>query len=460
MKSLSRVVWSEGMHLSQHHFQAQGRHFTDLATFTVGSLFFKPYGLSGCGLDAEALLNGTVSITHAQGLMPDGMAFDFPVDSTPDPLGIRDLFSPTNDSELVSLTIPAYRPGERNCANGSTAGRSSLRYRALTRQVTDESTGADEKPIAFAGKNFRLVLGTVDDEDLVSLPLARVRRDGSGNFVYDQTYVPPCTQIGASASLMQLLRRLIELLDGRADAIRAERQESHESLADYASREIASFWLSHAIHSSLAPLRQHLRSGRSHPEQLFVEMGRLAGALCTFSMHSHPRDLPVYDHDDLGGCFSGLEAHIREHLEVISPSNCITVPLGLAEESLYVGAVTDSRCFDASRWYLGVRSDAGQGEVISSVPRLVKICSAQFISRLVKEGLPALSLDHVQSPPPELSPRPGTQYFSIGKTLPGHGGSAEQAPCWKAILASGEVGIYVPASIPDPEMELLVVLES
>src|SRR5688572_10178725 len=101
MTTLSRVVWSEGMHLAQHHFQAQNRYFEDLIAFTVSNLFFKPYGLVACTLDEEALLNGTVSLIHARGALPDGLTFNFPEDDPPQPLAIRELFSPTQDTHLV-----------------------------------------------------------------------------------------------------------------------------------------------------------------------------------------------------------------------------------------------------------------------------------------------------------------------------------------------------------------------
>ena len=43
-----------------------------------------------------------------------------------------------------------------------------------------------------------------------------------------------------------------------------------------------------------------------------LEMLRLGGALCTFALDSHPRDLPLYDHNNLSECFERLDRHIRE----------------------------------------------------------------------------------------------------------------------------------------------------
>ena len=50
----------------------------------------------------------------------------------------------------------------------------------------------------------------VEDGEIIE---ARVRRDGSGHFMYDPEYIPPCVQVGASDRLMYILQRLIEILD-------------------------------------------------------------------------------------------------------------------------------------------------------------------------------------------------------------------------------------------------------
>lgn len=475
MRLHSRVVWSEGMHLAQHHFQAQNRYFEDLFAFTFSNLYFKPYGLAGLELDPEALFNGTVSMTHARGIMPDGLVFQFPDDPVPAPLEIRDLFSPTQDSHLVLLAVSRFRPQQANCAADSNGTVPEARFSALNRPIVDETTGLDEKAVALARKNFRLILDTQATDDLVCLPLARIRRDGSGHFIYDPAYVPPCVRIGASDALLQLLARLLERLEAKADAMIAQRQASRSALAEYAGREIADFWLSHTIHASLPPLR-HLLLGRScHPEALYVELARLAGALCTFALNSSPRSIPLYDHDDLGTCFALLERHVAEHLEVVLPTSSIAVPLRQASaeqleegsaldaealaayreflvqnsRNFYLGAATDRRVFNRAYWYLGVRSGMSQAEVISRVPALVKVCSARHIARLVKDAYPGLVLEYVPSPPSQISPRAGTVYFRV----------RTDGPCWKLMVQTESVGVYVPAAVRDAELELSVVPE-
>ena len=464
MLSLSRVVWREGMHLAQHHFQAQSRYMEESARVAISSVFFRSYGLVALAMDEEAVRNGTVALAHARGVTPDGLPFQFPDDAPPEPLDLGDRFSPTSDSHLVLLAIPAYRPGRHNCVLESGTGDDRVRFRKSTRSIADETTGADAKNIELAEKNFHLLLDADESEGLVTLPIARVRRDGSGSFEYDAEYIPPCLQVGASRALVDLLARLVQILDQRAEAMARERQTSGAALSDFASREVASFWLSHAIHSSLAPLRHHLQSSTLHPEQLFREMSRLGGALCTFGMSSQAPALPLYDHDRLDDCFRLLDRHIRDHLDLVIPTNCVTIPLeavdpfaldaqnaeGLTAAAFHTARITDERCFGEAHWFLAVRSSASSGDVTSGVPRLAKLCSAEDIVKLVKRALPGPRLDLVPVPPSAVSPRLGAHYFRIDQT----------GPAWEVIAKRRTLGAYVPDGIPDAELELAIVVDS
>jgi type VI secretion system protein ImpJ len=438
------------MHLAQHHFQAQSRYFEELAEFGIATLFFKPYGVIACELDAEALLNGTVALTHARGVLPDGLHFHFPGDPAPDPIQIRDSFSPTHESHLILLTVPAQRADLPNCTRETEGDRGSVRYRPGIRVISDETTGRDEKPVAVALKNFRLLLDIEERDGLVTMPLARVRRDGAGHFIYDPEYIPPSLRIGASGRIMALLERLLGILDARAESLMAERRGTESPLREYASREIANYWLSHAIHSGIGPLRHHFQTASAHPDILFTELSRLAGALCTFSLHSHPRDLPHYDHDQLEHSINVLDRQIREQLELVIPTRCLSVPLHTADGHLHRATIADARSFGRSRWYLGVRSSAAAADLAAQLPRSAKVCSAKHVARLVREAFAGLALEHVAAPPAEIAPRNDTQYFTVTQT----------DPCWRSIVESQEFGVFLPAVIPDAELEVVIVLES
>jgi len=451
MKHLSKVVWSEGMYLGPHHFQAQNRYFEDLAHFVTSTLWFEPYGFIGCSLDAEALRNGTASLLHARGVFPDGLIFDMPEsDPLPPSRDITDSFSPTAEHLLIQLAVAAFKPNSANCRLSEAEPVDGFRYAAVERPLPDENTGGDEKRVRVGRKNIRLLLGAESADGCVALPLARVMRDGSGHFIYDAHFIPPCVRIAVSDSLMARLRGLIGVLEERSATLPRAGRSAGKFAAGLSANEVAGFWFSHSINSALAALRHLYFSKRGHPEELFVELSRLAGALCTFSLDSHPRTLPLYDHLDLEKSFQGLEEHIRRHLDLIIPAGCIFIPLELSARYIYTGGIVDQRCLDRARWILSIHSEIGEADLIIRTSQLVKVCSSQTVPVLVKRALPGLTLTHLPVPPSGISSRPDCQYFSISR-----GGS-----CWEHIVKERTVGVYVPGELPDPELELLVILEN
>ena len=448
MKFLSRVVWSEGMYLGPHHFQLQSRYFEDSIRFATSELWFEAWGLAACQLDPEALRNGTVAVLHSRGLFPDGLPFNMPeCDAVPAPRSIVDIFPPHRDVCLVYLAVPARRHDGINCVPAEAAAGSDVRFIGEMRQLHDETTGIDEKAVRVGRKNIRIVFEPEAAEGLTTIPVARVTRDGAGHFVYDESFVPPCVQITASDRIMNILGRLIDILDDKSSSLS---RASAKSIQEFSTREIANFWFLHTVNSALAPLRHIYFTRRGHPEDLYTELARLAGALCTFAIDSHPRSVPLYNHAQLDRTFEALDEHIRRHLEMVVPTNCVSIPLQKTADYFYQGEVTDTRCLGPSRWVLAIRSPIGEVELISRTPPLVKVCSKLFVPELVKRALPGMPMSHLPVPPSAISARLDTQYFAINR-----GG-----PCHDHINQTRQVGLYVPGEIPDPELELLVILES
>jgi type VI secretion system protein ImpJ len=300
------------------------------------------------------------------------------------------------------------------------------------------------------GRKNLLLLGETELSDrYVSLPVARILRDGSGRYEADPTFVPPCLSLNASPALTDLLRRLIDILDEKSTVFTQEQQQRNGVYqAGMSARHVAQYWFLHAINSN-RPALGHMLLSQAHPQELYREMSRLAGALCTFGLEVHPRSLPAYDHNALGDCFAKLDEHIRRHLEIVLPSKAIKISLRAIESFLYHGDVTDERCVGPARWILEIQSPTGEADLIAAVPKLAKVCSARFIGELIKRALPGLALKHLSVPPPQIAARVESQYFSINRA----------GPCWETIVQTRQVGVYVPAEIPTPQLSLVVLLD-
>ncbi|WP_263352391.1 type VI secretion system baseplate subunit TssK [Acidicapsa acidisoli] len=452
MRTLTKPVWSEGMYLGPHHFQAQSRYFEDALDFVTTSLWRDAYGFAGLQFDPDALRNGTLALTHARGLFSDGLAFDLPgSDIAPTPRDFAALFSPVADHLTMHLAVPvALRDGQNTSLQSAAAPSTQIRYQGVDQMLPDQNTGLDEKPIKIGRKNLQLLAEAEVTDHCVSLPVVRILRDGSGHYEADHTFVPPCLSLSASPALIDMLRRLIEILDEKSTVFTQEQQQRDGVFqAGMSARHVAQYWFLHALNSNVSPLRHFLLSRHAHPQELFREMSRLAGALCTFGLEVHPRSLPAYDHQELGARFAALDEHIRRHLEIVMPSKAIKIPLSQVETFLYQGEIQDERCIGPARWILEISSPIGEADLIARVPKLSKMCSARFVLELIKRALPGLPLNHLSVPPPQIAARVESQYFAVNR-----GG-----PCWDHIVQTRQIGVYVPAEIPSPQLSLIVLLD-
>ena len=447
MPRLEPVVWTKGTFLNPQHLQLQDRFLEEVLQFQLHAVEFRPWGFERLRLDQAALAKGAVSLTEAAGIMPDGLLFDIPdSDAAPPVKPLTDYFEGDVNSVDVYLTIPSYRERGYNVAGARRDAQT--RYRAEAEMVRDENTGLAEKPVLLARKNLRLLVVSENLEGSAALRIARVEKSKAGLFQLDPHFVPPLLDFEASDYLVAIARRLVEILSAKSSELAGARRQKNQTLADFTAADIPRFWLLYTVNTALPVFRHLFETRKGHPEALYAAMLSLAGALTTFSLKIHPRDLPAYDHDNLGACFTDLDEKLRLLLETVVPSNYVALPLKLVQPSIYATSIDNDKYLSHTRMYLAVSADTSQAELIAKAPQLIKICSADAIEHLVQRALPGAPLTHVPTPPSAIPIKLNYQYFTLSQS----GGS------WEAVVRARNLAAWVPADFPNPQLELIIVL--
>jgi type VI secretion system protein ImpJ len=88
--------------------------------------------------------------------------------------------------------------------------------------------------------------------------------------------------------------------------------------------------------------------------------------------------------------------------------------------------------------------------MLRRTPALVKICSAEWVGKLVERALPGMELRHLPVPPTAMRAQADMHYFAI----------SQGGPCWDHILRTRQVGVYLPGDLGDATFELTIVLEN
>jgi type VI secretion system protein ImpJ len=447
MRLLQPVIWSKGTFLSPQHLQAQDRFLESLFQFRIDALRFRAWGFSRLEIDQEKLSAGVLAIHRAAGIFPDGLAFEMPEsDQAPPAKPLQEFFGPDQETIDAYLAVPNFRPSGVNL---SAPDRDlDTRYVATVATFRDENSGANERAIQLARKNFRLLVEGEPRRGCLAIRAARIRRLESGNLQLDPHFAPPLIDFTTSEYLVSMARRLVEVLAAKSGMLAGMRRQKNQSLAEFTTADIANFWLLYTINQHFPRLRHLFESRHGHPEDLFSVMLSLASTLTTFSVELQPRDLPIYDHDALGDCFHRLDEQLTHLLETVVPSNFVSLPLRPVRPSIYAASLFEDRFLENTRLYLAIQAEMDEGELIRKAPQLIKVCSATHIEHLVRQALPGIPLTHVMSPPTSIPVKLNHQYFSLSRS----------GLAWEAVERARNIAAYIPADFPSPQAELIVLL--
>lgn len=446
MRQMQPVLWTKGVLLSPQHLQLQDRFLQDLLGFRLTAVAPWRWGFARLQLDLEALEDGLVALEDARGIFPDGLAFEIPEsDAAPPARPVDDVLEPDAEAGVVYLSIPEWKAGGTNVGMRPGTG---ARLDAEMVHRRDDTTGDGEKPVLVGRKNLRLVGEEEQTEGLMTLPVAKLRRNEAGDIAVDDDFVPPLVNHAASPHLVSLNRRLVEIMTARSTTLAGTRRQRSEWMAEFTQHDVGSFWLLYTVNSFLPELRHHLEAERGHPLQLFRSWTALAGSLTTFSRDLTPADLPSYDHRDLQGCFEALDGMIRDLLATVVPSTHVSLPLRGTDPHVYAAALDDEEYFSATEMYLALKSQMGGDEMARQVPGLAKASSGDRVDLLVRKARSGVTLRHVTNPPGSLPLKLDYQYFRIDRS----------GPEWDAVRRSRNIAVYLPSKFADVEGEVILLL--
>jgi type VI secretion system protein ImpJ len=428
-----KVVWSEGMFLSPHHFQHWDRFQERNLSKLLGSINHFGWGITRIDIDTEALANGTVALLGLQGVMPDGLVIEIPeTDPSPEIRPIGALFPASLDHLDVYLSIPAEQSDAGNCRLEEGVEARSSRYTASYIKIADFNTGGNIREIAVARKNMKILFSGEEMSGTVTLKIAELARTAGGNIALRETYIPPCLTISASGYLMRLVRGLLELLAAKRSALAGQRND------DPTAFDLTRLFLLPILNRTIPVLSHYSRTGRIHPEALYLALASMAGELTMTSADQHP---------DLAKTFRALELRIRAIVEGVTPTRHIVIPLEKSRENTLIGRVADEHLLESSQLYLNVTGNLPEEQIREWLPRRIKAGSPVDLEALITTALPGLKLLYTARPPAALSAKSGHHYFRL----------ENQGTLWESICRSQAVAFYVPADLNALTFELLAV---
>lgn len=450
---IDRPLWASGMLLSPQQFQQQARWeaWTNECIARLAQAY--PWGVQALAFDEEALRLGRVKATRLRLRFADGTLIDSErIDRLPPALDLARLaLAPGRESAVLLLALPLLQGNGGNCLLDNSRSTRPLRYRQGWREVPD-LYGEDSQSMAVLQHELTLRLDSDDNAEYLTCPLARLLRDGQGAWSLDPEFVPPLLDFSAHSGLLGQLDNLLIQLSAKRARLMGMRRESNQRMADFAVADVSLFWLLNALNSYQPLLRELVAQPARHPEQVYLELSKLAGSLLTFSLEHDIDAIPAYRHEQPEAVFPPLFRLLGTLLEASLPSRVIALELQTLSAHRWQAALHDARLRerDGVDFYLSVRSSLPAAQLQSQFPRLCKAGAPDDVDQLVNaalDGIPLLPLSQV---PAAIPLRLGNQYFALDLE---HARAA-------AMLASGACAFYVPSTLADVQLDLFAVLRS
>jgi len=431
---VAKPIWTEGLLLSQHHFQHQDRYHEDLLSDRVGSVVHYSWGITGLEIDERALGSGQFKIRRLSAIWPDGASVatgEGSREPAPAPRSFEAAFTP----ELGSLEVFVGLAHQSASAllEDDTKTLGARRYVREAYEIADVNTGTSPQEVEYARPNLRLFLGDEPQDGFSTIRVAQLVRQANGQVIVRDNHVPPVLRFSAAPFLVSGLQRVMAGVATRQRQLSADRNQRQQGSVEFHSSEARKFWLLHTLNGALPALSHAIDSGRAHPEEIYLLLTGLAGQLSTFAIDSDPLSVPKFNYLDLGVVFEELFARVLSLLSGGIEQAYVEIPLEHRQDGMFIGKVADPQLF-SREFFLSVQAKQSEALVRERVPAVLKMASWNQIYDVVKQARHGVRLEVEWNPSGALPLRPGSCFFRVRR----------EGPFWTDIASTASVALYLP----------------
>jgi type VI secretion system protein ImpJ len=428
-----KLVWTEGLFITQHHFQQLDRYHEQLLESRLRGLVPYDWGLIEYEVDERALAAGQFRVTRLTGILPDGTLVSFGEqrgDVIP-PRVIDQAFTPQMRSLDVYLAVP--HEGEA-IPNVDLDGKAGALQRYVREQGTayDFNLGTNEATLQAARPNFRILFGDERTESFHAIRIAQLVRNASGAIVVRENFVPPISRLSASPFLLAGFRKLLTVMTAKQRSLAESRRQRTAAAVEFQASDAAKFWLLNALNLSIPQMAHLVDHGIDHPEVAYLALSQLIGQLCTFAVDGDPTAVPKFNYLELGDVFDPMFQRAHKLLEAVIAERYIEIPLTKRDDGMHLGKITDAN-YLRFEFYLAA-SGLPEVQIRDRLPQLSKMASWNQIGSILNSAVSGLKLALEYTPPGALPIKPGIVFFKVTKT----------PEFWNDIAGTGTLAVYQP----------------
>ncbi len=454
------IFWHEGLFLQPHHFQWQDLYFQSLIEPLNRYLQPSMWGIGKIAIQEEALPNFVFNVLSGEFRFRDMTHAIYPGNAVLESRNFEKAWKDKGKPFTVYLGIRKLSQSGRNVSDPKLYESFSMlptRFAADsdTENLADFYEGSESLPV----ERLRYVLKLLwEDEkssvgDYEVLPIARLENK-KGEVVLSRDFIAPALSIFSSNALRRTVKTIGELITSTANRLEASKNDRGVHTAEFGTKDMVFLLTLRTLNRFVLTLRHMLGKGAAvHPWTVYGVLCQLVGELSTFSSKVNlinvtpksPFYLYEYDHEELSKCFRRAASILAKLMLDIAADPEYVTPFKYDGQNYSVELPT-KLLQGPKRYYLVVETDTAPDVVVAELEGQAKMSSAKYLSLLVAQSLPGISIKHIPHPPPELPRRNMGIYFVINS----------KSRLWQKVVEEQSLALSWTTHPEDAKIELMV----
>lgn len=424
-----KPIWTEGLLVSQHHFQQQDLYVEGLVNDRLQAVTHYEWGVTEMKVDERGFAGGQFRLSRLSAVWPDGASV-----ACGEGTGIP--APPPRDLPAEGVRVDVYvgLAPMGDAAQVSFDGAGARRYARELYNVADSNSGGSAQELEWARPNLQILFGNERRDGFVTFRIAELMRQETGQFQLLDTRIPPVMFLRAAPFLESGVRRVLANILARQQQLSSARRQRRAGSVEFHATEVRKFWLLHTLNGVIPELNHLLDTARVHPEEAYVVLARLAGMLTSFSADAEPTEIPKFNYLELGDTFEALFATVLRLLPGGIEQSYLEIPLEHRPDGMFIGRLSDPK-LASNELFIAVKANLAEALIRERVPQVLKMAGWSQIYEVVKQARHGVRSAIEWTPSGALPVKPGVCFFRV----------AREGSYWDEVAKSGTVALYLPS---------------
>lgn len=438
-----KVVWAEGILLTQQHFQHWDLFLQRQNRYLQNQALAFPWGIALLELDDSYLPQGLIRVNRCTALLKDGRWIDF--DHHYDGVLSQEIPTDATGDLTVSLALPIQE---------SVAGISGyvnpnvpVAWCGDYQTVSDLHDSERVREVLFAKQDIKLMIGKSSLPGYSLLQVAVLEyHPKQASYRVNQTFFPSMLKACASPGFLAWISSFTSEL-ARQLRLLSEQKEKHRQVhhpfgqEDFIyfnlMKDLTEYWTRFSALQSTAEM---------HPYEIYDVCCGLLGALLGYL--SDPLDeppMPQYHHDRLGEIFSTIRMRFDTLMKQILPVDTLEITLHKINDVHYESVTLESVVLDQHEFYLMLYHETLTQALVDKILAQVKIAAPSKLMQIIHTFTQGIELTYLPFPARDLLARRHYHCFKLNK----------QSNGWLEVVTEGRLALFTGQELSAHSFELI-----